>query len=172
MSEQFIGEIRMFGFNFAPEGWALCDGQLLPISQNAALFSLLGTTYGGDGKTTFALPDLRSRVPIHQGQGTGLTSYTQGQAAGAETVTLTATQMPGHSHTVHASSSAAASNVPQGRALARSQSNAYTAQPDGTTVMNAKVLANTGGSEPHPNIQPCLVVNFCIALTGIFPAQS
>ena len=172
MSEQFIGEIRMFGFNFAPQGWALCDGQLLPISQNTALFSLLGTTYGGDGRTTFALPDMRSRVPVHQGQGAGLSSYAEGQAGGAETVTLAAAQMPGHTHSVKASSSAAASDQPQGRVLARSRNDIYTAEPDATTVMNAKMLGDAGGSEPHANIQPYLAVNFCIALAGIFPARS
>ena len=112
MSEPFVGEIRMFGFGFAPQGWAPCNGQLLPINQNQALFSLLGTTYGGDGEATFALPDLRSRVPVGQGQGPGLSAYAEGQAGGAETVTLTATQMPGHTHPVRASSSAAGSTSP------------------------------------------------------------
>jgi microcystin-dependent protein len=120
VSEPFVGEIRMFGFNFAPQGWALCDGQVLPINQNEALFVLLGTTYGGDGTTTFALPNLQSRVPIHQGQGAGLSAYVAGQAGGTETVTLTAMQMPSHSHGVKASSSAAASNTPKGSALAQS----------------------------------------------------
>ena len=114
MSEPFLGEIRMFGFGFAPQGWAPCNGQLLPISQNTALFSLLGTTYGGDGRTTFALPDMRSRVPVCQGQGPGLSSYAEGQAGGAETVTLAATQMPGHTHPVKASQSAAGSRPARG----------------------------------------------------------
>ncbi len=172
MSEPFVGEIRMFGFSFAPLGWALCNGQLLPISQNTALFSLLGTTYGGDGRTTFALPDMRSRVPVCQGQGAGLSSYAEGQAGGAETVTLAAAQMPGHTHSVKASSSAAASDQPGGRALARSYSGIYAAEPDATTVMNPTMLGDAGGSEPHANIQPYLTVNFCIALTGIFPSRS
>ncbi len=172
MSEPFIGEIRMFGFNFAPQGWALCNGQLLPISQNTALFSLLGTTYGGDGTTNFALPNMQSRVPIHQGQGAGLSSYLEGQAGGTETVTLLATQMPGHTHSVKASSGAAASGQPEGRALARSGSHIYAAEPDTNTVMNANMLGDAGGSEPHGNIQPYLVVNFCIALIGIFPSRS
>ncbi|MGO8883311.1 MAG: phage tail protein [Streptosporangiaceae bacterium] len=171
MSEPFLGEIRMFGFSFAPDGWALCNGQLLPISQNTALFSLLGTTYGGDGTTTFALPDLQSRVPVHQGQGAGLSSRVQGQAGGTETVTLAATQMPEHTHPVKASSSAAASGIPEGRAMARSSSHIYH-DPDASTVMNAKMLGDAGGSEPHGNIQPYLVLNFCISLTGIFPSQS
>ena len=172
MSEPFVGEIRMFGFNFAPQGWAQCNGQLLPISQNTALFSLLGTTYGGDGRTTFALPDMRSRVPVCQGQGPGHSSYAEGQAGGAETVTLAAAQMPGHTHPVKASSSAAASDQPEGRALARSASHIYTAKPDASTVMNADMLGDAGGSQPHDNIQPYLAVNFCIALSGIFPSRS
>ncbi len=172
MSEPFVGEIRMFGFSFAPQGWALCNGQLLPISQNTALFSLLGTTYGGDGRTTFALPDMRSRVPACQGQGPGLSSYAEGQAGGAETVTLAAAQMPGHTHPVKASSSAAASDQPEGRALARSASHIYTAKPDASTVMNTDMLGDAGGSQPHDNIQPYLAVNFCIALNGIFPSLS
>ncbi len=172
MSEPFLGEIRMFGFGFAPQGWALCNGQLLPISQNTALFSLLGTTYGGDGRTTFALPDMRSRVPVCQGQGPGLSSYAEGQAGGAETVTLAAAQMPGHTHPVKASSGAADSDQPGGRALARSASHIYTAKPDTSTVMNADMLGDAGGSQPHGNIQPYLAVYFCIALTGIFPARN
>lgn len=168
----FVGEIRIFGFNFAPQGWAQCNGQLLSIAQNTALFSLLGTTYGGDGQATFALPDLRSRLPVGQGQGPGLSSYAEGQAGGAETVTLAATQMPGHSHPVKASSSAANSGQPEGRTLARSASHTYTAQPDTSTVMNAGMLGDTGGSQPHDNIQPYLAVNFCIALQGIFPSRS
>jgi microcystin-dependent protein len=172
VSEPFVGEIRMFGFNFAPQGWALCDGQVLPISQNEALFALLGTTYGGDGTTTFALPNLQSRVPIHQGHGAGLSAYVAGQAGGTETVKLTTTQMPSHTHEVKASSSAAASNTPEGSALAQSASHIYTAEPDTSTFMNANMLRFTGGSAPHANIQPYLAVNFCIALTGIFPSQS
>ncbi len=172
MSDPFVGEIRMFGFGFAPQGWAPCNGQLLPINQNQALFSLLGTTYGGDGTTTFALPDMQSRVPVGQGQAPGLSSYVEGQAGGAETVTLAATQIPGHTHPVKASSSAADSSQPEGRALARSASHIYTAKPDASTVMNADMLGDAGGSQPHENIQPYLAVNFCIALAGIFPARN
>ena len=172
MSEPFVGEIRMFGFNFAPQGWAQSNGQLLPIAENTALFSLLGTTYGGDGHATFALPDMRSRVPVCQGQGEGLSSYADGQAGGAETVTLAATQMPGHTHPVKASSRAADSDQPAGRALARSAGHTYTAEPDTSTVMNADMLGDTGGSQPHDNIQPYLALNFCIALVGIFPSRS
>jgi microcystin-dependent protein len=172
MSDPFVGEIRMFGFDFAPQGWAQCNGQLLPIDQNTALFSLLGTTYGGDGRITFGLPDMRSRVPVGQGQGPGLSSYAEGQAGGAETVTLTAAQMPGHTHPVKASSSAAGSDQPEGRALARSASHIYTARPDASTVMNADMLGDAGSGQPHDNIQPYLAVNFCIALAGIFPSRT
>jgi microcystin-dependent protein len=169
--EPFLGEIRMFGFNFAPRGWALCNGQLLPINQNQALFSLLGNMYGGDGTTTFALPNLQSRVPIHQGQGAELSAYVVGQAGGAETVTLAAAQMPAHSHSVKASSSKANSLKPKGRVPARSQSNTYAARPDTSTVMHPKMIGQTGGGEPHANMQPYLTVNFCIAMVGIFPAR-
>lgn len=172
MSEPFVGEIRMFGFNFAPQGWALCNGQTLPINQNQALFSLLGTTYGGDGTTTFALPDLQSRVAVHQGQSPGLSAYGIGQAGGAESVTLLPAQMPAHTHSVHASGGPAEAQRPGGRALARASTDIYVAKPDGSTVMNAGMLGDAGGSDPHPNIQPYLVLNFCIALQGIFPAQS
>jgi microcystin-dependent protein len=172
MSEPFVGEIRMFGFGFAPQGWAQCNGQLLPINQYQALFSLLGTTYGGDGVANFALPDMRSRVPAGQGQGPGLSPYAEGQAGGAETVTLTAAQMPGHTHPVKASSSPAGSDQPEGRALARSASHIYTATPDASTVMNAAMLADAGGSQPHDNIQPYLAVNFCIATAGIYPSRT
>jgi microcystin-dependent protein len=172
MSEPFVGEIRMFGFNFAPQGWAQCNGQLLPIAENTALFSLLGTTYGGDGQATFSLPDMRSRGPVCQGQGEGLSSYAEGQAGGAETVTLAATQMPRHTHPVQASSRAADSGQPAGRALARSAGHTYTAEPDTSTVMNADMLGDTGGRQPHDNIQPYLAVNFCVALVGIFPSRS
>jgi microcystin-dependent protein len=172
MPDPFIGEIRMFGFGFAPQGWAQCNGQLLPIQENTALFSLLGTSYGGDGRTTFALPDLRSRVPVGQGQGPGLSSYAQGQAGGAETVTLTAAQMPGHVHPVKASSTTADSDQPAGRTLARSAGHIYTDKPAASTDMNAAMLGQAGDSQPHGNIQPCLAVNFCIATEGIFPPRS
>jgi microcystin-dependent protein len=171
VSEPFVGEIRMFGFNFPPQGWAFCDGQLLSISQNAALFSLLGTTYGGDGESNFALPDLRSRVPVSLGQGEGLSSYAEGQAGGTETVTLGPAQMPAHTHAVSASSSPAASERPAGRVLARSPDHSYIPEPDTDTVMNAKMIGEAGNSQPHDNIQPYLVLNFCIALQGVFPAR-
>lgn len=169
MSDPFLGEIRIFGFNFAPRGWAFCNGQLLSISQNAALFSLLGTTYGGDGQTTFALPNLQSRVPIHFGQGPGLSNYTLGESAGTETVTLTQNQIAAHSHLVNASNgdpstTRPANGLPSG-------GGAYAASSDGST-MSPGMVANAGGSQPHTNIQPYLVLNFCIALQGIFPSRN
>ncbi len=172
MTDQFLGEIRIFPFSFAPADWAFCNGQLLPISQNDALFSLLGTYYGGNGTTTFALPNLQSRVPIHQGQGTGLSHYALGKTGGTETVKLTHAEMPVHTHPVHADGTAAKAADPVGHFLARSAADIYAVQLHGTSVMNAKMLGDAGGGEPHDNIQPYLVLNFCIALTGIFPSQS
>jgi microcystin-dependent protein len=171
MSEPFLGEIRMFSFDFAPQGWARCDGQLLAIEQNIALFTLLGVTYGGDGRTTFALPDLRSRVPVHQGQGAGLSTYAEGQTGGTETVTLATAHMPEHTHSVKVSSASATSNNPQGQVLARSAGHTYQPQPDSAAVMNTNMIASTGDGAPHANIQPYLAVNFCIATVGVFPAR-
>jgi microcystin-dependent protein len=170
VSEPFLGEIRSFGFNFAPQGWATCNGQLLSISQNTALFSLLGTFYGGNGETTFALPNLQSRVGIHQGQGTGLSAYQLGQFSGSESVTLTLGQMPLHTHGLMANASPATSTRPDGTVLARGPS-AYAAAPDGT-AMNAGAIAGVGGGQPHTIIQPYLCLNFCIALQGIFPSRN
>jgi microcystin-dependent protein len=171
MAEPFLGEIRMFGFNFAPQGWALCQGQLMPINQNQALFSLLGTFYGGNGTTTFALPDLRGRVGISMGQGPGTSPYQLGEVAGAETVTLTSGQMPAHAHAVEANGSPGTSTRTAGTVPARTAASDYAAAPDGT-VMNAGMIAAAGGSQPHSNIQPFLVLNFCIALQGIFPSRN
>jgi microcystin-dependent protein len=174
MSEPFIGEIRMFGFNFPPRGWALCNGQNLSIAQNTALFSLLGTTYGGNGTTTFALPDLRGRVPIHFGQGPGLSNYTQGEMAGAETNTLLVGNMPAHSHALNARGGTGDQAGPAGALFARDaagQSAVYSSQsPDGTT-MHAQTIGASGGSQPFGIRQPYLVVNFSIALEGIFPPR-
>lgn len=172
MPDPFLGEIRLFGFNFAPVGWAMCQGQQLPISQNAALFSLLGVSYGGNGTTTFALPDLRARVPLSMGQGPGLSDYVIGQTGGSENVALVATQLPAHSHSVNASSTAAAADRPAGAVLGRASVNIYSSGPDGATVMNGGMIANTGGSQPHPNLQPFLTLNFCIALQGVYPSRS
>lgn len=173
MSEPFIGEIRAFGFNFAPRGWATCDGQLLGISPNTALFSLLGTTYGGNGQTTFALPDLRGRVPIHAGQGPGLSPYTQGQVGGTEAVTLGTGELPAHSHGVRAASQAN-SIRPLNAVLAPVASSGFSTYASATdgTPMNPDMVAPTGGGQPHANVQPYLVLNYCIALEGIFPARN
>ncbi len=169
MSEPFVGEIRIVGFNFAPQGWALCNGQLLAISQNTALFSLLGTFYGGDGRSSFALPNLQSRVPAHQGTGTGLSSYVVGQVGGAESVTLTTAQMPKHAHGLNAVTTARTSGLPTGHVL--SGNGAY-GNPPTTTQLDRSAISGQGGSQPHENRQPFLVLNFIIALQGIYPARS
>jgi microcystin-dependent protein len=168
-SEPFIAEIMIFAGNFPPRGWAFCDGQLLPISQNTALFSLLGTTYGGNGQTTFALPDLRGRVPVHAGQGLGLSSVSLGEVGGAEVVTLTGAQSPAHVHEVAASNGGATASRPSNNFLAAG--GAYATASDGTT-MNPAMIRNSGGGQPHENRQPYLALNFCIALQGIFPARN
>jgi microcystin-dependent protein len=165
MSTPFLGEIKIVSFNFAPKGWALCNGQLLPINQNQALFALLGTYYGGDGRVNFALPDLRGRVPLHFGSG-----YVQGQRGGEENHTLIASETPAHTHLVTASSNAADQGSPAGNYWAYETSNAYSANPDSS--MYPQALGNFGGSQPHTNISPYLVLNFCIALQGIFPSQT
>jgi len=174
MSEPFLGEIRMVGFNFAPMGWALCNGQLLAISQNAALFDLLGTQFGGNGTTTFGLPNMQSRVPVHQGQGAGLSSYLIGEQIGSETVALTSTQMPGHSHLISCYTGGGNQAGPSGNLPAVESTGTsldYTnAAANGT--MNGAMVGITGSGQAHANIQPVLCVNFIIALTGIFPARS
>ena len=171
MAEPFLGEIRMFGFNFTPTGWAPCAGQLLPISQNAALFSLLGTTYGGDGVSTFGLPDLRGRGPVSMGQGAGLSNYVIGEPQGVETVTLSVSQMPSHAHTVEASATKSKLKSPSGAVPGPTKTDAYDAAPDGVTTMEAGMIAPAGGGEPVTNLPPLLVLNFCIALNGIFPSR-
>jgi microcystin-dependent protein len=185
MSEPFLGEIRMFGFNFAPVGWAQCNGQLMAISQNTALFSLLGTQFGGDGVSTFALPNLQSRVAVHVGQGAGLSQYVMGEQTGVENVALTTLQMPTHSHNVNCNGSATATGgsvfgkgngaTPVGNypGLAASPSNAvYASAPGAGNLMNAGMIQPVGNSQGHENLQPLLVVNFCIALEGIFPSRN
>jgi len=169
MSEPFIGQIILFAGDFAPRGYGLCNGQLLPIAQNTALFSLLGTTYGGNGVTTFALPDLRSRVPMHVGQGTGLSNRTLGEAAGQEAVSLSQAQGPQHSHAATASSSNATSSRPGNGVPAAG--GAYAATGDGTT-MSPGFIGESGGGQPHDNMQPYLGLNFVIALEGIYPSRS
>lgn len=172
MADPFVAEIRIFPFNFAPKGWAFCNGQLLPISQNTALFALLGTTYGGDGKSTFALPDLQGSAPMHPGQGPGLSLHDLGETGGSETVTLLASKMPAHSHALQANSDPASVQSPgPTRTLARSQNaNAY-ATPGALVALAPETLAPTGGSLPHNNMQPYLTLHFCIALQGVFPPR-
>ena len=170
MSQPFIGQIMIFGFGFAPRNWAFCNGQILAIAQNSALFSLLGTTYGGNGTTTFALPDLRGRVPMQWGQGPGLSDRTQGEVGGQESVALLQTQMPQHTHAALASSAAPAIGVPTGNAWATGGAAAYAASTN--TVMAAGALSNAGGGQPHENRAPLLTVNYCIALAGIFPSRN
>ena len=170
MSEPFVGEIRMFAGNFAPRGWAFCDGQLLAISQNDALFSLLGTIYGGDGRTTYGLPDLRGRIPIHAGNGPGLSSRRLGAKGGAEKVTLTVNQLPSHGHQQQGTSSDATSKNPAGGLPARAVSATYT--PPGSSVqLSGQSASDTGGSRDHANLMPYLCVHFIIALFGIYPSR-
>ncbi|MCB1560033.1 MAG: phage tail protein [Xanthomonadales bacterium] len=171
MSEPFVGEIRMFAGNFAPRGWAFCDGQLLAVSQNDALFSLLGTIYGGDGRTTFGLPDLRGRIPLHAGTGPGLSPRRLGAHAGVEGVTLTVNQMPSHSHPAQASTQLADTPNPGGNLPARSSTvDLYINEPP-SVDMNAQAISRTGGSRSHTNLMPALCVNFIIALVGIYPSR-
>lgn len=165
----------MFAGNFAPRGWGLCDGQLLAISQNDALFSLLGTIYGGDGRTTFGLPDLRGRLPIHWGSGPGLGNYKIGQKGGQENVALTANQIPSHTHTLTATSSPGNENAPDGNLLAAGPNVKMYLEPDPpnppANAMNAEALLNSGGSQAHTNLMPSLCINFIIALFGVYPSR-
>lgn len=172
MADPFLGEIKLFGGNFAPQGWALCNGQLLSIAQNTALFSLLGTNYGGDGRTTFAVPDLRGRAPIHMGQGKGLTPRSIGSISGSESIALTFNECPPHSHIV-SGANIANQTSPVG--------NFWSTDPNGNTaaystnansVMSSGAIAATGAGQSHQNMQPYLVVNYIIALIGIFPSRS
>jgi microcystin-dependent protein len=173
MADPFVAEMRIFGFNFAPKGWAFCNGQLLPISQNTALFSLLGTTYGGDGKSTFALPGIQGNVPMHPGQGQGLSLRDLGEEGGVQAVTLQQTEMPIHTHGVQAAPTFVAgdTNIVVGNAFAKSsQGNVYTPAAN-LTQMSSSEVTPTGGSQPHNNMMPTLTLNFCIALQGVFPPR-
>jgi microcystin-dependent protein len=166
MSEPFLAEIKIFGFNFAPRGWAMCDGQILPINQYQSLYSLLGTTYGGDGRTTFGLPDLRGRVPLHEGSG-----YNLGMRSGVENVALNAAQIPSHTHQLNATANAATTNSPAGTVFATSPDDRYAPAADLVNTASGAVANNTGG-QAHDNMQPSLVLNFCIALQGLFPSRN
>ena len=180
--DPFVAEIRIFPFNFAPKGWAFCDGQLLPISQFTALFSLLGTTYGGDGKSTFGLPDLQGRTPIFDGQLAGGNLYVLGEMGGSEVVTVLTTEMAAHNHTVNASTAAGSTSDPSGNMLAEGQWNDgqggsggvqyYTATTSTTTTMGFFQVGLTGGSIPHNNMMPYLTLNFCIAMQGVYPPRT
>jgi microcystin-dependent protein len=172
MSSPFIGEIRMFGGNFAPQGWAFCDGALMAIDQNTALFQLIGTTYGGDGQTTFALPDLQGRVPIHAGTGPGLSTYNLADRGGVEQVTLTTQQIPSHGHAALASMNAGTQGPPTGGVLAASTAVALYNSNAPNNQMHAGTVSQAGGSQPHDNFQPYLCVNFILSLFGIFPSQT
>jgi microcystin-dependent protein len=173
MSSPFVGEIRMFGGNFPPAGWAFCDGSLLSIAENETLFNLIGTTFGGDGQSTFALPDLRGRIPIHQGTGAGLSTHIMGEISGMETVTLTVQQIPAHGHVFSGSTASAAELSPAGAVVA-SPTNIDLYRP-GATIDQAlapNAISVSGGSQPHDNMQPFLCVSFIISLFGIFPSQT
>ena len=175
MDSPFVAEIRMFASNLAPTGWATCDGQLLPISQNTALFSLLGTTYGGDGKSTFALPDLNGRSPLHPGQGTGLSLRDLGEQGGSDTVSLLESEMPFHSHNLQATTVTANQLAPgasSGFAKSGSMNQIYSKTTTGMLPMRPEVLAVAGSGQPHNNRQPYLGLLFCIALQGVFPPRS
>jgi len=173
MADPFVAEIRIFPFNFPPKGWAFCQGQILPISQNTALFSLLGTTYGGDGKSTFALPDLQGNVPMHPGQGPGLSLHDLGEVGGSTTVTLLESEIPSHSHPWLASPDDGDLKAPSSnRCLARSIGGSAWAPASSLVPMAFQALTPTGGSLPHNNMQPYLTLNFCIALQGVFPPRT
>ena len=173
MSDPFVAEIRIFPFNFPPKGWAFCDGQLMPISQNTALFSLLGTTYGGDGKSTFALPDLQGSAPMQPGQGQGLSLRDLGEMSGVESITLLVSEIPIHTHVQMASADPANVQIPVASAcLARaSGGSAYSTNTGGLVAMAPQMLSLAGGGLPHNNMQPYLTLNFCIALQGVFPQR-
>lgn len=173
MSEPYVGEIRMFAGNFAPRGWAFCDGQLLEISQNDALFSLLGTIYGGDGRTTFGLPDVRGRLPLHAGTGSGLSTRRLGSKSGSERVTLTVNQLPSHNHTISVTSEVGDKSTAQGNQLGvpvKDPGKKWYGKA-GTHALHANAFTNTGGSRAHSNLMPTICINFIIALVGIYPSR-
>ena len=172
MADPFVAEIRIFPFNFAPKGWAFCNGQLLPISQNTALFSLLGTTYGGDGKSTFGLPDMQGNAPMHPGQGGGLSLHDLGEMSGSETVSLLQSEMPSHSHALNASQGDGTERTPANQLLATGIGISQYQMPGPTAAaLSWNAVAPAGGNQPHNNMQPYLTLNFCIALQGVFPPR-
>jgi microcystin-dependent protein len=170
--DPFVAEIRMFPFNFAPKGWAFCDGQLLPLSQNTALFSLLGTTYGGDGKSNFALPNLQGSAPMHPGQGPGLSLHDLGEASGSDTVTLLQSEIPSHSHGLQASAGDGTDPTPQGAYLATGIGIGQYATASNLIALSVNAVSVAGGDQPHNNMQPYLTVNFNIALQGVYPPRT
>lgn len=173
MSEPFLAEVRIVGFNFAPRGWAFCDGQILPINQNQSLYSLLGTTYGGDGRTSFALPDMRGRTPIHIGRSDGGSEHREGQKSGEETHTLSVNEMPQHRHTVMARNNSAGAQRTLDGAVLGEFSNGYRNFEAATAVeLRLGTILNVGGSQAHENMQPYIALNFCIALQGLFPSRN
>jgi microcystin-dependent protein len=172
MADPFVAEIRIFPFNFAPKGWAFCDGQLMPLSQNTALFSLLGTTYGGDGKSNFALPNMQGNVPMHPGQGPGLSLHDLGETGGSETVTLLESEIPPHAHAMMGATPPATSNLANGFILTRSVNGSAYGAAANLATLDPNTLTPTGGDQPHNNMQPYLTLNFCIALQGVFPPRT
>jgi len=172
--DPFVAEIRIFAFNFAPKGWAFCDGQILPLSQNTALFSLLGTTYGGDGKSNFALPDMQGNAPMHPGQGPGLSLHDLGETGGSDTVSLLESEIPSHSHGVSVSAGDGTDQSPVGEKLATGVGgiSQYAPNSGALTQLSDNALAPAGGDQPHNNLQPYLTLNFCIALQGVFPPRT
>jgi len=174
MANPFVAEIRIFPFNFPPKGWAFCDGQILPLSQNTALFSLLGTTYGGDGKSNFALPNMQGSAPMHPGQGPGLSLHDLGEIGGSDTVTLLESEIPAHIHTPASSTVSAAAPTP-GPTVMLGKSNgiaAYSSVTTGLSQLNDNAVAPAGGDQPHNNLMPYLTLNFCIALQGVYPPRT
>jgi len=167
MSQPYVGECRLVGFNFAPVGWMMCNGQIVPISEYETLFNLIGTTYGGDGQSTFGLPDLRGRASIHQGPG-----FVMAQMAGSETVTLTTAQIPSHNHILLGSGTAGNTTSFQGKVLATAPSDIYVHNTNPTVAMNANAIGQTGNNQPHNNLQPYLTLNWIISLFGVYPSQS
>jgi microcystin-dependent protein len=174
MSNPFVAEIRIFPFNFAPKGWAFCDGQILPLSQNTALFSLLGTTYGGDGKSNFALPNMQGNAPMHPGQGPGLSLHDLGETGGSDTVTLLESEIPSHPHALMENTTTGTKSPPQGNSIARVSGATPYLPPTGATLaaLSSSAVAPAGGDQPHNTLMPYLTLNFCIALQGVYPPRT